>query len=1092
MVNILAQTDILEVKSENKKLIVVLGMHRSGTSAITAGLEVLGVSLGDRLLRPMKGQNDKGYFEDIDLNEFNIECLEVIGKEWSSLTAITPLEIAVLHKKGYFLSAVNLLRKKIALNGPIFGFKDPRVLVLLPFWKDVFDYCRLEVNYLYVIRHPFSVVNSLVKRDSMFSEQASMLWLMNVITSLVTNTSPNRVIVDYDRFIKSPYDELNRISTAFGLTLDQVNFESYETEFIDNKLRHTFFELDDLLLDNESPIIIREIYSSLLQLASDNINFDEITFQKDIERWAKEFAQLKCSLELVDKVLAQKKDVFGTFSEQPEIQISILKTSVHDKDVHIFHIEKELDRLNQEIPRLLHDKDRVIHDKDVHIFNIETELDRLGQVLATRDNHIIQIEGVLAQSEEALTQSENRFEVSKQAFCEIMIPKAKSKKFNKKFYLKSNPDISKAKVNPIAHYLFTGLHEGRSPTPPKSFVALIPTIISRHGGLTAFTKKLYAVYRRGGVGGIKNLVLRVRQQNTSVKSLDHSYASWISQYDSIDEKKRAAIRQRIGLLTKRPLISVVMPVYNPPIEMLEQAIRSVQAQLYANWELCIADDASTNSKIAELLNFYVDNDSRIKVVFREENGHISEASNSALELVTGDYVALLDHDDLLSEEALFWVADTVIRYPDAGLIYSDEDKIDTDGQRYAPYFKSDWNPDLFLSHNMICHLGVYRTELVTKVGGFREGYEGAQDYDLALRCSEQLSPQQIIHIPRVLYHWRSHTGSTAQAGSEKNYALMAGERALNDHFKRMEVSAKAELLNFGMYRAFYSIPAAPPLISLIIPTRNGLELLKQCIDSILPKTTYNNYEILIVDNNTDCPKTLAYLERLVKNERIKILHDQRPFNYSALNNAAIKQAKGEYVLLINNDIEVISPEWLTEMLTLAIQPGVGAVGARLLYPNDTLQHAGVIMGLGGVAGHSHKHLHKTEPGYFYRVQLIQTLSAVTAACLLIKKSIYNQVNGLDEENLAVAFNDVDFCLRVREAGYRNVWTPYAELYHHESATRGYEDTPEKKLRFKNEVLYMKKRWGDELMNDPAYSPNLTLDYEDFSYAWPPRVSTLNE
>jgi len=374
-----------------------------------------------------------------------------------------------------------------------------------------------------------------------------------------------------------------------------------------------------------------------------------------------------------------------------------------------------------------------------------------------------------------------------------------------------------------------------------------------------------------------------------------------------------------------------------------------------------------------------------------------------------------------------------------------------------------------------------------KLNGFREDYVGAQDYDLALRCIEQLTPRQIVHIPRILYHWRIHPGSTALAGSVKNYALLAGERALNDHLARTQVSAKAELLSFGMYRVRYDLPTLVPLVSLIIPTRNGLHLIKQCIESIIAKTTYANYEILIVDNNSDDPDTLDYFTRLAEDSRVRIFRDERPFNYSALNNAAVQQAGGEYICLINNDIEVISPEWLEEMMGLAIQPGVGAVGACLWYPNDTLQHGGCITGLGGVAGHSHKHLPRGDFGYFRRVQLIQTMSAVTGACLVVKKNIYQEVGGLDETNLKVAFNDIDFCLRVREAGYRNIWTPFAELYHHESATRGFENTPEKKERFAQEMQYMKKRWGISLLNDPAYSPNLTLDHEDFSLAWPPRV-----
>ncbi len=598
---------------------------------------------------------------------------------------------------------------------------------------------------------------------------------------------------------------------------------------------------------------------------------------------------------------------------------------------------------------------------------------------------------------------------------------------------------------------------------------------------------------REGINGIERkleFIWLYRNRNTPDQARPSDYHKWIECYDSLDDAGRQRICNRIESFPQKPKISVVMPVYDPPLNFLNKAIWSVRNQLYPEWELCIADDASKNQAVRDLLKKHTDEDVRIKVVYRQVNGHISAASNSALEIASGEYIALLDNDDLLPEQALFWVADAIVSNPDAGLIYSDEDKVDESGRRYDPYFKSDWNPELFLSHNMICHLGAYRADLVRKLGGFREKYEGAQDYDLALRCTEQLAPQQIVHIPRVLYHWRSHSGSTARAGSEKNYALLAGMRALNDHFARTQVSAKAELLDFGMYRVRYAIPSSAPLVTLIIPTRNSINLIKQCIESILAKTTYKNYEILIVDNNSDDPDTLDYFTSLAEDYRIRILRDERPFNFSVLNNAAVQQARGEYLGLINNDIEVISPDWLEEMISLAIQPGVGAVGARLWYFNDTLQHGGVITGVGGVAGHSHKCLPRGHFGYFGRAQLIQTLSAVTAACLVVKKSTYQEVGGLDETNLKVAFNDVDFCLRMREAGYRNVWTPYAELYHYESATRGHEDTPIKQLRFSDEVLYMQKRWGNLLRNDPAYSPNLTLDHEDFSYAWPPRVNPV--
>ncbi|MCB5197372.1 glycosyltransferase family 2 protein [Deefgea salmonis] len=546
------------------------------------------------------------------------------------------------------------------------------------------------------------------------------------------------------------------------------------------------------------------------------------------------------------------------------------------------------------------------------------------------------------------------------------------------------------------------------------------------------------------------------------------------------------MKMQLAELKNQPLISIVMPVYNPNPTWLVQAIESVRAQIYPNWQLCIADDASPDPAIRPLLARFAQLDSRIKLVFRSQNGHISAASNSALALASGEWVALLDHDDLLPAHALFWVVDAINQQPDCQLIYSDEDKVDEEGRRSDAYFKCDWNPDLFYSQNMFSHLGVYRTALMRAVGGFRVGLEGSQDYDLALRCIEQIDAKQIYHIPRVLYHWRVHADSTAHSSEAKPYAAIAGERALNAHFQRLGVNASAESMGYG-YRVRYGLPEVLPLVSLIIPTRNGLKLLRQCIDSILNKTTYSNYEILIVDNGSDDKATLHYLRELADMPCVRVIRDDRPFNYSALNNAAVKQANGEIIGLINNDIEVINADWLAEMVSHALRPEIGAVGARLWYADDTIQHAGVILGVDGIAGHVHRFLPKNHVGYCGRASLIQSFSAVTAACLVVRKSLYELVDGLNETELQVACNDVDFCLRLREAGLRNLWTPYAELYHHESASRGFDDTPEKIARAHKEIAYMQQRWGTALVTDPAYSPNLSLDSEGFNLAWPPRL-----
>ncbi len=557
------------------------------------------------------------------------------------------------------------------------------------------------------------------------------------------------------------------------------------------------------------------------------------------------------------------------------------------------------------------------------------------------------------------------------------------------------------------------------------------------------------------------------------------YPEWHEEYGALSDADRAAIREKIAQLRDPPRFSVIMPVYETAERWLARAIESVRAQLYPHWELCIADDASKEPHVRRLLEKAASEDPRIKVVFRERNGHIAAASNSALALASGDFLVLLDHDDELTEHALYLLAEEIRAHPEADLIYSDEDKIDERGRLRDPHFKPDWNPDLFFSQNYLAHVCAMRRERVRQVGGFREGFEGSQDYDLYLRVAE---PGRVRHVPFVLYHWRAAEGSTAAAASAKIYAQDAARRALEEH-----VRAPVALGPFATtYRVRWPVPSPPPLVSLLIPTRDGRELLQTCVESLLEKTSYRGFELVIVDNQSSAPDALEYLSNLERRGAARVLRYDQPFNFAAINNFAVREARGDYVGLLNNDLEIIEPGWLEEMLSHAARPGVGAVGARLLYPDRPVQHAGVILGIGGVAGHGHKHLSADAEGYFCRARLTQDFSALTAACLLVRRDTYLAVGGLDEE-LAVAFNDIDFCLRLRERGLRNVWTPWATLIHRESKSRGRETTPSKMVRFRREFEEMKRRWGDKLLADPAYNPNLTLDAENFSLAWPPRV-----
>jgi glycosyltransferase involved in cell wall biosynthesis len=563
------------------------------------------------------------------------------------------------------------------------------------------------------------------------------------------------------------------------------------------------------------------------------------------------------------------------------------------------------------------------------------------------------------------------------------------------------------------------------------------------------------------------------------------YQEWIARFDRVSTP---AIRRELRSLPRQPLISVILPVYNPELSFLEAAIDSVRNQVYENWELCIADDASTDPQVRRFLERIAASDARIKMIFRDKNGHISACSNSALELATGEWCALLDHDDALAEKALARVALEIQCHPDAGLIYSDEDKIDEQGVRSNPFFKPDWNPELFLAQNYINHLGCYRAALLREIGGFREGFEGSQDYDLALRCVERLQPEQIRHIPRILYHWRMIGGSLAAIPDAKPYAREAARRAIADHAESLGMPGTVAPCpeNNESHRFIHALPKPEPLVSIIIPSRDRVALLKRCVESIRTRTDYHSFEIIVIDNGSVEEESVRFLRGAEGNHSIRIVVDVGPFNFSRLNNRAAGEARGEILLFLNNDTEVDEPGWLSELVSHAARAEVGAVGARLWYPDGTLQHGGVILGLGGVAGHAFPHIPRGHPGYFNRAMLQQNCSAVTGACLATRKGVFEELGGFDEENLGVTFNDIDFCLRLTQKDYRVVWTPYANLIHHESASRGHQRTREEQAEFERAVDYMQTSWGAQLMRDPFYNPNLSLNPPGFEIAFPPR------
>lgn len=577
--------------------------------------------------------------------------------------------------------------------------------------------------------------------------------------------------------------------------------------------------------------------------------------------------------------------------------------------------------------------------------------------------------------------------------------------------------------------------------------------------------------------GLKALILKSRHKLQGIDN-DYDYGEWY-QLTKPDEEELET--QKKEVFDYRPKLSIVIPAYKTPERYLKEMLQSIKDQTYQNWEVCVADGSPRGESSERVLKKFAEQDKRFKYVILGENKGISGNTNAAMDMATGDFIVLADHDDTIPPHALYECVKAINMDPEYDVIYSDEDKLDMDGKAlFDPHFKPDFNPDLLTSVNYICHLFVVNRDLVDAVGGFRQEFDGAQDYDFIFRCTE--AARKIYHIPKVLYHWRCHQNSTASNPESKMYAFEAGARAIKAHFQRCNIPVESveKGVDFGIYHTKFAIKGEP-LVSVVIPNKDHHSDLDLCIRSLMEKGTYKNLEFIVVENNSTDKATFSYYERIQKEyPNVRVVTWEKGFNFSAINNFGVKHARGEYLLFLNNDTEIIEKDVIREMLGYCQREDVGAVGARLLYQDDTIQHAGVVVGFGGIAGHTFIGLHRAENSYFHRAMCDQDYSAVTAACIMTKKALFDQVEGFTEE-LAVAFNDIDFCMKIRSLGKLVVYNPYALLYHYESKSRGLEDTPEKVARFNREIAIFAKRWPDILRNgDPYYNPNLTLRKSNFA------------
>lgn len=1003
----------MENFAPKSSVIIMTGMHRSGTSLTASLLQKAGLHLGDRLMGSANG-NVKGHFEDLDFVEFHQNVLQSQGISVAGWTEQQQIQV----QAQYLASAQRLIDDRAHL--PIWGWKDPRTTLFLDFWLSLLP----EAKYVFLYRSPWEVTDSLFRRGDViflnnpnfavrqwcnynqgildFYEHHSEQCILIEISSVIANQN---CLID---LIREKFGwELRSPESVYEPALFNANSDIYYRQALVTKFFPDALDIYHQLqqcADIQPPIIEAPPGIDLTcnsWILQDWVDLKQISKQK--QQAEKQLAEINQQLETVRGELAQA-------NQQVETVIS------------------ELAQANQQIEAVQSDRDRQVaklHDQSQQ---------QLTQATSKFEQRI----------EELNNQSQQQLQIAQMEAqqLKLLIVAMESSKF---WQLRRRWLDMRQKLN-------------------------LSTMDTLYQNYLLSTQDSLAV---------SNVVAPAITVIDGIPVSDNpQYQKWLNKNYPKPAKLRK-IKSLVTQLTYQPLVSIIVPVYNAPESFLRQAIESVIEQVYENWELCLADDCSTNLNIRLILEEYALKDERIKVTFRAENGHICQTSNSALELATGEYIALLDHDDLLPPHALATVVELLNQHPKADFIYSDEDKVDADNIHKDPFFKPDWCPDSFLARMYTCHLGIYRRSLVEQIGGFREGFEGSQDYDLVLRITEKT--ENIYHIPDVLYHWRIHLQSTAADSNVKPYAVNAAQNAIAEALERRDEAAIVTPAKFpGVYTVRYKIRKTS-LVSIIIPTKDLADALEVCLKSIFSKTTYPDYEVIVIDNGSREAKTFKCFDywQQQESDRFKVYKYDVPFNYSQINNYAVTKAEGDYLLFLNNDTEIITPDWIEGMVEQAQRLSIGAVGCLLLYPDNTIQHAGVVLGIGGVAGHSHKHLPLNQPGYISQAVSVNNYSAVTAACLMCRRSVFEEVGGFEEE-LAIAFNDVDFCLKIISHGYRNIYLPHVMLYHYESKSRGYENTPAKQARFAGEIKYMKQKWQKLCDRDPCYNLNLTKSYEDYS------------
>ena len=1001
------------------RAILVLGMHRSGTSATAGLIASMGAFAGEEsdLLPAHPQDNPAGYWERNDLMLAQDEFLRSAGHSWERVAGFDLQRVDTPARRKLERHVRGMVSGLNARGGP-WLIKDPRLSLLLPLWLPIAG----DAACVVVVRDPREIAASLCDTHrGVFGSQFPLVLWEKYTRAMLDSLHRRRVLfVAYAELLADPEGQCRRLQ--LGLAALGVSglhaIAPARQRALDQDLHRSRAEAHVKLDPDQAALYA--------WLATQALAPGPVT----VEAWPQ--------APHPDRLLAEFEAAFD------------------------YHIEQGRQRARAETAEQLH---RIENQLAAHA----NEREHWRSQLTNQHQQLTEQALTLAHAEHARDA----------AHVALAQRAAEVASFAQQLHAqhRSATELSDAVRAMRASWSW------KITAPLRGIVGLLkPSVRAEQRlyrlyyalpGMNAARKRAAVLWVHRHLPWLTRHTLsyRLYQQTQDLLQRRRATLAERERLQRMDAARAAKVLETLG---DAPTISIAMPVYNVDAAWLEAAVESVRRQFYPHWQLCIADDASTRAETRRALDaLQQQGDARILVRRLPHNLGIAGASNAALEMCTGAFVGLLDNDDVLTRDALLEMA-VRIKADDPDLLYSDEDKLDENGFNVEPHFKPDYNEDYLFSINYICHFSVIRRELLQRVGGFRSGFDGAQDYDLLLRVTEQTG--RIAHIPKVLYHWRRSSSSTAADSGAKPQTSAAGRRALAESLARRGIAAEAKPGPFPNTFDVRRTIRGEPLISILVPFRDKPELLEACVDSILKKSTYRNFEIVGIDNNSSGAATQALLRSLQQRDsRVRFVRYEAPFNYSAINNFGARHARGEYLLFLNNDTEVIAPDWLEALLAHAQRPEVGVVGAKLLYADDTLQHAGVIIGLGGVAGHAHLFLAGDDPGYFSRAQLTQQLSAVTFACAMTRRDVFEKIGGLNETQLCIAFNDIDFCLRAREAGYLVVYTPDAVLHHYESKSRGYEDTPEKQIRFGKEIRYMQERHAEVLRRgDPHYNPNLSL------------------